>query len=134
MTATATAMAATTITAPADAARSVAHLVERARRGSLTAYAELVRRYQGRLYNFLLRRSGSSDLAEEIAQEALVRAASACALDNGLGRASLVSLGSATGYWRRHGYSPMDPASAGLAEKLAGYGPQALYMSRALPL
>ena len=66
--------------------------------------------------------------------QALVRAASTCALDNGLGRASLVSLASATSYWRRHGYSPMDPASAGLAEKLAGYGPQALYMSRALPL
>ncbi|SSW69900.1 GNAT family N-acetyltransferase [Achromobacter veterisilvae] len=66
--------------------------------------------------------------------QALVRAAAACALENGLRRASLVSLESATGYWRRHGYAPVAAGGAGLAEKLAGYGPQALYMSRGLPL
>lgn len=66
--------------------------------------------------------------------QALLRAAAAAAGQAGLRRASLVSLESATGYWRRHGYAPMDVAAAGLAEKLAGYGPQALYMSRALPL
>jgi ribosomal protein S18 acetylase RimI-like enzyme len=66
--------------------------------------------------------------------QALVRAAADAALETGLRRASLVSLESATGYWRRHGYAPMAVAGAGLAEKLAGYGPQALYMSRGLPL
>ncbi|SSW70810.1 GNAT family N-acetyltransferase [Achromobacter agilis] len=66
--------------------------------------------------------------------QALLRAAAAAALAGGLRRASLVSLESATGYWRRHGYAPMAVANAGLAEKLAGYGPQAQYMSRGLPL
>ncbi|MGE8689134.1 MAG: GNAT family N-acetyltransferase [Achromobacter sp.] len=66
--------------------------------------------------------------------QALVRAAAGSALEHGLRRASLVSLGSATGYWRRQGYAPMAVAGAGLAAKLAGYGPQAQYMARELPL
>lgn len=66
--------------------------------------------------------------------QALVRAAAATAREAGLRRASLVSLESATGYWRRHGYAPMSIGSPGLADKLAGYGPGAMYMSRALPL
>ncbi|KGD93737.1 acetyltransferase [Achromobacter sp. RTa] len=66
--------------------------------------------------------------------QALVRAAASSALEGGLRRASLVSLESATGYWRRQGYAPMAVASAALAAKLAGYGPHARYMSRELPL
>lgn len=65
--------------------------------------------------------------------QALVRAAAARAMDHGLTRASLVSLASAAGYWLRHGYAPLAPSTAGLAEKLAGYGEGASYMSRAFP-
>lgn len=42
--------------------------------GSLDAYAELVTRFQGRLYNFLLRRTRRAVDAEDLAQEAFVRA------------------------------------------------------------
>lgn len=66
--------------------------------------------------------------------QALLRAAAACAHEGGLRRASLVSLESAVGYWQRHGYRPVGADSADLAEKLAGYGPRAQYMSRAFPL
>lgn len=66
--------------------------------------------------------------------QALLRAAAASAHAGGLRRASLVSLESAVGYWQRHGYLPVSADSAGLAEKLAGYGPRAQYMSRAFPL
>lgn len=52
----------------------IEQLAERARAGSLPAYAELVRRFEGRLYNFLLRRTHSASEAEEITQEAFVRA------------------------------------------------------------
>ncbi len=66
--------------------------------------------------------------------QALLRAAAASAHAGGLRRASLVSLESAVGYWQRHGYLPVSADSADLAEKLAGYGPRAQYMSRAFPL
>jgi RNA polymerase sigma-70 factor (ECF subfamily) len=49
-------------------------LVDRAQGGSLEAFEALLERYQGRLYNFLLRRTRSQDDAEEITQEAFVRA------------------------------------------------------------
>ena len=65
--------------------------------------------------------------------QALVRAAAGRAMSDGLARASLVSLASATGYWRRHGYAPVAADGAGLAEKLAGYDRDASYMSRAFP-
>lgn len=65
--------------------------------------------------------------------QALVRAAAGRAMHNGLTHASLVSLASAAGYWLRHGYAPLAADSAGLAEKLAGYGPNASYMSRGFP-
>jgi len=74
--------------------------------------------------------------------QALLRTAASAALDQGLHRASLVSLESAVSYWRRHGYQPVaeqgehmaTKEAAALAEKLAGYGPQACYMARAIPL
>lgn len=65
--------------------------------------------------------------------QSLVGAAAASAMANGLTRASLVSLASATGYWTRHGYAPLSPQTPGLAEKLADYGEGASYMSRAFP-
>ncbi|MNF14129.1 hypothetical protein D3C80_2162220 [compost metagenome] len=62
-------------------------------------------------------------------------------MECGLQRASLVSLASATSYWHRHGYRPVSETNAApdnndlaLAEKLAGYGPQASYMARGFPL
>lgn len=66
--------------------------------------------------------------------QALLRTAADSAHEGGLRQASLVSLESAVGYWQRHGYLPVSADSAGLAEKLAGYGPRAQYMSRAFPL
>jgi hypothetical protein len=49
-----------------------------------------------------------------------------------------VSLESAVSYWLRHGYHPVaeqgERLAAELADKLAGYGPQARYMARAIPL
>ncbi|CAB3924466.1 GNAT family N-acetyltransferase [Achromobacter anxifer] len=66
--------------------------------------------------------------------QALLQAGAHGAQAGGLRRASLVSLESAVGYWQRHGYVPVSADSAGLAEKLAGYGPRAQYMSRAFPL
>ncbi|MGY6268589.1 GNAT family N-acetyltransferase [Achromobacter denitrificans] len=79
-------------------------------------------------------RNGYAPVAQGLGVgQALLRAAAASALEGGLCRASLVSLASAAGYWQRNGYAPVAVAGAGLAEKLAGYGPQAVYMSRALP-
>nr|MBP6706797.1 GNAT family N-acetyltransferase [Achromobacter sp.] len=65
--------------------------------------------------------------------QALLRQAAGQAASQGLLRASLVSLQGAVSYWRRHGYAPVDAGAAGLAEKLAGYGPNASYMARAFP-
>lgn len=45
-----------------------------AQEGSLDAFAELVTRYHGRLFNFLLRKTGNWADAEELTQESFVRA------------------------------------------------------------
>lgn len=66
--------------------------------------------------------------------QALLRTAASQAMDQGLHRASLVSLESAVGYWLRHGYVPITGQDDALTEKLAGYGPEARYMSRSFPL
>lgn len=52
----------------------VPELVSRAQRGSLPCFSELVTRFEGRLLNFLLRKTGSTHDAEDLAQEAFVRA------------------------------------------------------------
>jgi RNA polymerase sigma-70 factor (ECF subfamily) len=49
-------------------------LALRAQRGSRAAFSELVERFEGRLFNFLLRRVGSAADAEDLAQDAFVRA------------------------------------------------------------
>jgi RNA polymerase sigma-70 factor (ECF subfamily) len=49
-------------------------LARRARRGDAAAFGEIVAHFSGRVYNFLLRRVGNRSDAEELAQEALVRA------------------------------------------------------------
>ncbi len=55
-------------------ALAVPDLVSRGQRGSLACFAELVKRFEGRLYNFLYRRTGSTHDAEDLAQDAFVRA------------------------------------------------------------
>jgi RNA polymerase sigma-70 factor (ECF subfamily) len=55
-------------------ALSAEDLVRRARTGSSAAFGELVARYESPLFNFLLRRTSSAEDAEEIAQDAFVRA------------------------------------------------------------
>jgi len=54
--------------------RTAEQLAGEAQDGSLEAFAELVDRYQGRLFNFILRRVGNWSDAEELTQEAFVRA------------------------------------------------------------
>lgn len=49
-------------------------LALRAQGGSMPAFAELVDRFEGRLYNFLLRRVGSPADAEDLTQETFLRA------------------------------------------------------------
>lgn len=49
-------------------------LAARAQEGSLAAYGELVRRFQDRLYAFLLRRTLTAADAEDLAQETFIRA------------------------------------------------------------
>ncbi len=66
--------------------------------------------------------------------QALLGAAAQGAMQSGLRRASLVSLGSAVGYWQRHGYAPVSAGGQDLADKLEGYGQDASYMARAFPL
>lgn len=49
-------------------------LLEACRSGDSSAYGELVRRYQDRVFNLCLRMSGNRDDAEDFAQEAFVKA------------------------------------------------------------
>lgn len=49
-------------------------LARRAQTGSLAAYAQLVALFEARLFNFILRRTGNWADAEELTQEAFVRA------------------------------------------------------------
>ena len=53
---------------------SIPHLVSRAQRGSLPCFAELVKRFEGRLFNFLVRRTATTHDAEDLTQDAFVRA------------------------------------------------------------
>lgn len=53
---------------------SDAQLAERAGNGSLPAFAELVARFEKRLYNFLRRRVGNDEDAEDLTQESFLRA------------------------------------------------------------
>ncbi len=52
----------------------IPHLVSRAQRGSLPCFAELVKRFEGRLFNFLRRRTGLTHDAEDLVQDTFVRA------------------------------------------------------------
>ena len=52
----------------------IPHLVSRAQHGSLPCFAELVKRFEGRLFNFLVRRTVTTHDAEDLVQDAFVRA------------------------------------------------------------
>lgn len=54
--------------------RTPEQLAVRAAEGSLEAFGELVRRFEVRLFNFLLRRTASRADAEDLTQEAFIRA------------------------------------------------------------
>ncbi|MHC4767464.1 MAG: RNA polymerase sigma factor [Planctomycetota bacterium] len=52
----------------------IPELVSRAQEGSLPCFAELVKRFEGRLFNFVLRRMQSPEDAEDLVQDTFVRA------------------------------------------------------------
>ncbi|MHC4218896.1 MAG: RNA polymerase sigma factor, partial [Planctomycetota bacterium] len=52
----------------------IPELVRRAQAGMLPCFTEVVRRFEGRLLNFVLRRVGAIDDAEDLVQETFVRA------------------------------------------------------------
>jgi RNA polymerase sigma-70 factor (ECF subfamily) len=54
--------------------RTPEQLAARAAQGSLDDFGELVKRFEVRLFNFLLRRTGSRSDAEDLTQEAFIRA------------------------------------------------------------
>ena len=56
------------------AQRTPEQLAARAAEGSLESYGELVKRFEVRLFNFLLRKTGSRSDAEDLTQEAFIRA------------------------------------------------------------
>jgi RNA polymerase sigma-70 factor, ECF subfamily len=57
-----------------ESAPDEAFLVARARQGDLSAFEEVVRRHQGRVYGVALRIVRSHDVADDVAQETFVRA------------------------------------------------------------
>lgn len=60
--------------APTPMLAPQAQLAQRARDGSLEAFEELVRLYEGRIYGFLHRHLGNAHDAQDITQETFVRA------------------------------------------------------------
>ncbi len=58
----------------AEPAIDEAQLLQRCRRGDMTAFAQFIARYQDRIYNALLRLCGNTHDAEELSQEAFVKA------------------------------------------------------------
>jgi GNAT superfamily N-acetyltransferase len=63
----------------------------------------------------------------------LVARAFELAASDGLASAELIAVEGAAGYWRTLGFAEA-PVSAGLAAKVAGYGPEARWMTRAIPV
>ena len=66
------------------------------------------------------------------AADALVGAFMAALAASRLGRASLIAIQGSAGWWARHGFEAVT-ATPALAERLAGYGPDACYMSLLQP-
>jgi RNA polymerase sigma-70 factor (ECF subfamily) len=88
-----------------------ADLVRRARRGDVEAFGEIVERHQNHLYNAAYHLLGSEEDAEDVAQEAFVRAFRA--LENFEGRAKFstwlygIMVNCVRNIWRRHGRRPV---------------------------
>ncbi|MCU1282675.1 MAG: polymerase sigma-70 factor, partial [bacterium] len=55
------------------AAHELAALVERAREGDVAAFGKLIGKYQAKVYTFAFAFTGSPDIAQDLAQEALVK-------------------------------------------------------------
>jgi RNA polymerase sigma-70 factor, ECF subfamily len=58
---------------PPMPAHELAGLVERAREGDVAAFEKLIGKYQSKVYTFAFAFTGSPDLAQDLAQEALVK-------------------------------------------------------------
>ena len=58
---------------PPMPAHELAGLVERAREGDVVAFERLIGKYQSKVYTFAFAFTGSPDLAQDLAQEALVK-------------------------------------------------------------
>ncbi len=61
--------------------------------------------------------------------QGLVRCASGAALKLGLVRSDLIAVQGAWSFWEKLGYAPEETLSQALAAKVAGYGPDARYMT-----
>jgi RNA polymerase sigma-70 factor (ECF subfamily) len=58
---------------PPMPAHELAGLVERAREGDVAAFEKLIGKYQAKVYTFAFAFTGSPDIAQDLAQEALVK-------------------------------------------------------------
>src|SRR5215469_8732707 len=58
---------------PPMPSHELAGLVERAREGDVGAFERLIAAYQGKVYTFAFAFTGQPDLAQDLAQEALVK-------------------------------------------------------------
>lgn len=63
---------------------------------------------------------------------ALVRSAADAAMALGLTRGDLIAVQGAAGFWAKMGYAEPDAVPPALAAKVAGYGPDARYMTARL--
>jgi RNA polymerase sigma-70 factor (ECF subfamily) len=59
---------------PKPGAEAVERLVRRAQDGDRDAFTQLVDAYKGKIYNYVLRMLGDPDTAEDVAQEAFIKA------------------------------------------------------------
>jgi RNA polymerase sigma-70 factor (ECF subfamily) len=59
--------------APPMPAHELAGLVERAREGDVAAFEKLIAKYQAKVYTFAFAFTGSPDVAQDLAQDALVK-------------------------------------------------------------
>jgi len=106
----------------------------RYQRGDAGAFAELVRRHQKSLYNFVLRQTRSGPAAEDITQEAFARALQFFPSLRGNARAWLLSIVRNTFYtWAEHNGSraaePFDEEEHGATSE--DLGPEVLSMRSA---
>lgn len=102
-----------------------AALIQRFRRGDIESFGLLITKYQDRIYNLMLRMCGRNGLAEELAQDAFVRAMEK--IDQFRGKSSFytwlfrIATNLAISYRRKHGKIQFHSLSAtGENEKSLG--------------